>query len=139
MTLNDFMRTAYKDGGRGEIENGVPVHDCWSLSITIRHYVYGLPMLPSWSFVRAMDKRHLTRAWAEQRAALVECEPKVGALAAVYRSDLCLHIAVVVEVDGALAIVETVQTGPRWMRIPEFERRYNKVRYYYDRDISIEA
>ncbi|WP_206062536.1 hypothetical protein [Kushneria phosphatilytica] len=105
------------------------------MSIAIRHELLGLPLLPSWSFVRAMDKRHLTRAWSDQRSALEQCEPEIGALAAVYRSDLCLHIAVVVEIDGGLAVVETRPQGPRWMRLRAFEQQYTRVRYYRDRDL----
>lgn len=131
--LNDYLTSVYKDCGRGELVRGKPAYDCWALVRDARHKLYGLPLLPSFGGIHAMDKERLTEMHDLQREAMEECEPCPGAIAAVYRGRLCLHVAVVVEIEGDLAVLETKPGGPRWLRIPAFEREYNRVRYYRDR------
>ncbi|WP_299259738.1 hypothetical protein [uncultured Kushneria sp.] len=136
--LNEYLTSVYQDCGRGELVRGRPAYDCWALVREVRHRLYGLPLLPSFGGIHAMDKESLTEAHDRQRELMQECEPFPGAIAAVYRGRLCLHVAVVVEIEGDLAVLETRPGGPRWMRIPEFERQYTRVRYYRDRDLPIE-
>lgn len=128
MTLNDFIGKEYEDGGRGP-----DTFDCWGLARAVRHQIYELPMLPSFGHVRPTMAVEFTRACKEVSSGMSKCEPEAGAVAAVFRGKVCTHVAVVVEIDGALAVMEaTSQTNCRWLRVPDFERRYLKVEYYRD-------
>lgn len=128
MTLNDFIGKQYEDGARGPEK-----HDCWSLVRSIRHEVYGLPLLPSFGHVRHTMPKEFTKAYREGVKGLHKCGPEVGAVAAVLRGAICVHVAVVVEISGELAAMEiNPKTNCRWLRIPDFERRYLKVEYYRD-------
>ncbi|MCY1421578.1 hypothetical protein D9M71_372380 [compost metagenome] len=69
-----------------------------------------------------------------------QCAPEVGAIAAVLHGALCVHVAVIIEVDGRLNALEiNPKTGARRLTIPEFEGAYLKVCYYRDRDIPLQA
>ena len=60
-----------------------------------------------------------------------------GAIAAVLRGDLCIHVGVVGDIDGRLAVLETnPNSGPRWLYLRQFEATYLKVIYYRDQRIS---
>ncbi|HAR44681.1 MAG TPA: hypothetical protein DCS05_00505 [Nitrospiraceae bacterium] len=118
----------YEDGARGPAK-----YDCWGLARTIRHEVYGLPLLPSHGHVRHTMLREFNRCYQVTADTMQECAPEVGAVAAVFRGPICVHVAVVVEIDGALAVMEiNPTTNCRWLRVPDFERRYLKVKYYRD-------
>lgn len=126
MTLNDYIGTEYEDGARGPGRL-----DCWGLVRSIRHNILGLPLLPSFGHVRHTMPREFTKSYREVAKTMTRCEPEVGAIAAVFRGKICIHVAVVVEIDGDLAIMEICpKTNCRWLRIPDFERRYLKVIYY---------
>jgi hypothetical protein len=125
-SLNDYIGLQYEDGARGPDR-----HDCWSLCRAIRHEILGLPLLPSFGHVRHTMPREFTKSYQAVAETMTICTPEVGAIAAVFRGKICLHVAVVVEIDGDLAIMEiNPKTNCRWLRIPDFERRYLKVVYY---------
>lgn len=129
MTLNDYIGKEYEDGARGPFR-----YDCWGLVREIRHEVYCLPLLPSHGHVRHTMPIEFTRAYQEVAKQMEVCNPcklEAGAVAAVFRGRVCFHVAVVVEIDGDLAVMEiNPNTNCRWLRIPDFERRYLKVVYY---------
>ena len=125
-TLNYYIGLEYEDGARGPLK-----HDCWSLVRTIRHEYLCLPLLPSFGQIRHTMPIKFTRAYSDVAKTMIICKPEVGAIAAVMRGKICIHVAVVVEIDGDLAIIEiNPKTNCRWLRIPDFERRYLKVIYY---------
>lgn len=129
--VDEYLGSAYVDGGRGEVVDCVRRYDCYGLARAVRHEVYGLPMLPAWGLATRHDLRLSASCYREQIAQLAECRPQPGALAAVLRGRLCTHVGVVVELDGLLAVMDThAHTGPRWMRLADFERKYLQVVYY---------
>lgn len=135
MWINRYLMARYKDGGRGPHE-----WDCWGLIRHVRHEHLGRRLLPAFGELRNTDPRGFTRAYEAEASVMEECAPEVGAIAAVLRGSLCIHVAVVVEVDGRLGALEiNPKTGVRRLSIPEFERAYLKVRYYRDRAISQQA
>ncbi len=76
--LDRYLAAVYEDGGRE-----LPRVDCWGLTRLARHELYGLPMLSSFGEVRHTSPRHFQRAYQRQvQAALEECEPFAGAIAA---------------------------------------------------------
>lgn len=54
-------------------------------------------------------------------------------MAMVFTGRLMLHVGVVVELEGRLAVLDiSAKTGCRWQRIPDFEAPFAKVVYYRD-------
>ena len=126
--VENYLGKPYEDGARGPDR-----FDCWGLVRHVRHAHCGARLLPSWGHVRNTMPREFTRAYAAESAKMRQCEPEPGAIAAVFRGMLCIHVGVVVEIDGRLAVLEINQrSGVRWLRVPDFERQYIKVRYYAD-------
>lgn len=126
--IDRYLATPYRDGAMGP-----DAYNCFGLARAVRHEVYGLPLLPEYG-------RHVQASPGAQRdyhlqVDLMEaCAPEPGAIAAVFRGQLCIHVGVVVEVEGRLAVLETNQrTGCRWLRVPDFERRWLRVIYYRDK------
>lgn len=127
--LNRYLFARYIDGARGD--GGA--FDCWGLAREVRHEIYGKRLLPSWGHVRNTMPREFTKAYKEQSKELDECAPEVGALAMVFTGRLMLHVGVVVELEGRLAVLDiNEKSGARWQRIPAFEAPYSKVVYYRD-------
>lgn len=128
--LTKYLSATYEDGARGPGR-----YDCWGLVRAVRHEVFGLPLLPSFGAVRNTMPAAFTRAYEEQAALMEECQPEPGAIAAVFRGRIVIHVAVIIEVDGALAVLEirNDRTSARWLRIPDFESRYLRVIYYRDK------
>lgn len=112
-----------------------PFFNCWSLVRELRVELFGLPLLPLYGGINADDKRSLTKAASETISGhLKECDMRVGAIAACYRVSLCVHVGIVVEVDGRLCIAEIgSKTGFRIQSVERFEASYTKVRYYIDK------
>ena len=84
-----------------------PFFNCWSLVRELRVELFDLPLLPLYGGINADDKRSLTKAASETISGhLKECCLQLGAIAACYRVSLCVHVGIVVEVDGRLCIAE---------------------------------
>lgn len=128
--LSKYLSATYEDGARGPDR-----YDCWGLVRAVRHELLGLPLLPSFGAVRNTMPAAFTRAYEEQAALMEECQPEPGAIAAVFRGRIVIHVAVVIEIDGALAVLEirNDRTSARWLRITDFESRYMRVIYYRDK------
>ena len=112
-----------------------PFFNCWSLVRLLRIELFGLPLLPLYGGINADDKRALTNAAYETISShLKECGFQLGAIAACYRASLCVHVGIVVEIDGRLCIAEIgAKTGFRIVPVERFEASYTKVRYYIDK------
>lgn len=93
--------------------------------------------MPSYGAIAAADKPSLTRAAREVMATgFRPAVPVPGAIATCWRGRLCTHVALVIEVDGRLSVLETNQgSGPRWRWLADFESNQLKVLYYDDRDL----
>jgi hypothetical protein len=130
MMIEKYLNATYEDGARGPAR-----YDCWGLVRAVRHELLGLPLLPSFGAVRNTMPAAFTRAYEEQAALMEECKPEPGAIAAVFRGRIVIHVAVVIEIDGDLAVLEirNDRTSARWLRIPDFESRYLRVIYYRDK------
>lgn len=126
--VDHYLRASYRDGARGPDE-----YDCWGLVREVRSAIYGKRLLPSWGHVRHDMAGEFTRAYREEAEQMAPCAPEVGAIACVFRGSLCLHVAVVVEIDGELAILEmNPKRNCCWSRIPAWESRHLKFAYYRD-------
>ncbi len=126
MDINSILSIPYRDYGRDA--RGA---DCWGLVRLVRHQIRG-DWLPAFGDVCPNDKRHITLSATALFAPMCEqADPKPGALAAVWRGRLCLHMGIVIAVEGVLAVLETNRaTGVRWMRMSDYNARHQRVTYH---------
>jgi hypothetical protein len=129
-----YLNASYEDGGRGPARL-----DCWGLARLVRHEVYGLPLLPSWGYVRNTMPKEFTKAVNEGAAAMERCEPEVGAIACVWRGQICIHVAVIIEVDGRLHGMEMKPSGATIKPLRKFQDQYLTVSYHRDRTLPEQA
>lgn len=128
MTLLELLGKQYERGGRGP-----DVYDCWGMARIARHALHGKPLMPLFPGVDHTLPRKITEGLAESVAAMRRCEPEPGAIAPAFRGRLCVHIGTVIEIPEGLRILDTnAETGPRIMRIKDFEMQYTRVEYWND-------
>ena len=132
--LEKYLSASYEDGGRSCARL-----DCWGLARLVRHEVYGLPLLPSWGFVRNTMPKEFTLAANEVVGAMERCAPEVGAIACVWRGRICFHVAVVVEVGGRLFGMEMKPSGATIKSLRKFQDQYLTVSYHRDRTLPEQA
>lgn len=124
--IERYLAMPYRDGGR--TAGGV---DCYGLVRMVRADMFGLPLLPLHGAVTVDDKRSMTRVACDESAALRACDPQPGAVATCWQRGLCLHVGIVVELDGRLGVLEAGRKrGTGWRAIRAFERDYQTVEYY---------
>jgi hypothetical protein len=124
-----YLLAEYEDGARGPHK-----FDCWGLVREVRHVHCGKRLLPSWGHLRNTQPKEFTQAYREESGRMDECLPEPGAVAAVFRGLICIHVAVVVDLGEGLRVLEiNPKRGARLMRVSDFEAQYLKVRYYRDR------
>lgn len=132
--MRQFLRTRYVRGGRGPVD-----YDCWGLVREARSALFGRASLPVLADARPGELRGITRATEHVIGLLgfVQCGPRPGAIATAWMASLCVHVGLVVEVDGQLRILETDEpTGPCLTAINRFQARYTRVLFYDDQDLS---
>lgn len=132
--LEVYLRKPYADGAMGPDS-----FNCWGLVRAVRHDIYGLPLLPEYG--RKISPSSESQSdYLACSGLMRECGPIVGAIAAAFRGLICVHVGLVVEYNSRLSILETnSNTGARITKIKDFERRYSKVIYYHDSDLSEQA
>jgi len=63
------------------------------------------------------------------------CQPEHGAIAAVMRGHICVHVALVVDAGDRLKVLEINPTrGARCLPLSQWKRDHNTVIYYRDRE-----
>lgn len=124
--LDKYLASTYLDGGRE-----LPRVDCYGLVRLVRSEVFGRSDLPSFGHVRNTMPAEFTRCVKQASAQFEECKPVAGSVATVWRGRICVHIGIVVEIDGRLAVLDTgSKTGPSWSSVQRFEARFAKVVYF---------
>lgn len=90
--LAKYLTARYKDGARGEDW----FFDCWGLARQARVDFYGMRLLHSRGGEFQHDPQGFTEQYRAQIAAeMHECEPEVGAVAAVLtKRGVCVHVGV---------------------------------------------
>lgn len=126
--INHYLEKQYRDGGRGPDD-----WDCWGLVRHVRHFELGSPLLPEYGSLRSTSPRDFTRAYRKESKGLRECGPEHGAIAAVLIGDICTHVAVVLENEGRLFILEINPTrGARYLPLAKWLRDHNRVTFHND-------
>lgn len=134
MDLEKYLTAQYFDGGRE-----LPCIDCWGL-VRLARQELGWPLLPSFGTVRCTQPKAFTESYREQAGQMETCVPEHGAIAAVFRGAICIHVGLVMEIDGRLAVLEiNPKTGARWLRVADFEQAYPRVLYYRDSHIPLQT
>lgn len=109
-----------------------PLLNCWGLVRLARHELFGLPMLQA-SDCPADDKRRMTQEALDVIAGLSPCEPRAGAVAFCWRGRLCVHVGLVVESEGRLAVLDIDHgRGACVTPLPDWRRRYLRVSFHAD-------
>lgn len=128
--VNHYLTEAvYVDGGRGPVE-----FDCWGLVREVRAKWLGLSELPSYGDLRNDKPKLFTKAYREQSSKMRQCEPEHGAIAAVLIGEICTHVAVVLDFNGELFVLEiNPEKSARRVRLCEWLSTHNKVTFHTDR------
>ena len=93
----------------------------------------GLPELDSLPTTRRDTPGRMQHKYREVASNLIECDPTPGAIAAVFKAKVFVHVAVVLEIEGRLAVLETnPKGGARWLPVNDFLARYTSVKFYRD-------
>jgi hypothetical protein len=91
----------------------------------------GLPDWPEWAEMRKADGGFARACDDMIQHSVTPCEPAHGAVAAAYRGRLQDHVGIVVEVNGALEVLEiNPRRNVSFTSIRRFERRFVRVEYY---------
>lgn len=118
-----YLNCHYKSGARGEVVDGIVYQDCWGLTRAVRAEVYGRGWLPDFAQARYSRKGSVQQAYGEQSQAMQRCERTEGAVIAVLRRGVCIHVAVMV---GGNQVLEIKREGNKARLTPwrEFVRQY---------------
>lgn len=123
-----YLTKRYKDGGRGP-----DFYDCWGLVREARADHCGKRLLPEFGDLRNTDPRAFTKAYSTEAAAMQQCEPEHGAIAAVLHGRVCVHVALVLEVAGRLHVLEINPTrGARFLSLAQWQRDHLHVTFHRD-------
>ena len=128
--VNHYLTEAvYVDGGRGPVE-----YDCWGLVREVRAKHLALSELPSYGDLRNDNPKMFTKAYRAESAKLVECGAEHGAIAAVMIGEICTHVAVVLDFDGELFVLEiNPEKSARRVRLCEWLKAHGRVTFHTDR------
>jgi hypothetical protein len=132
--IDRFLKTSYARGGRGP-----DAYDCWGMCRDARRVLYGRWELPLLSDACPGDMRAITRAVESVKVlnGFTVVSPAPGAIATAWTARLCVHVGLVVVVDGRLKILETDEpAGPSLTALNKFQARYTRVIFYDDQDLS---
>lgn len=125
-----YLKTRYVRGGRGPVD-----FDCWGLVRAARTDLFGRPLLPLLSGAVPGNLRAITKAHADVYAmhGFREVTARPGAIAEGWAASLCVHVGLVVEVDGRMLILETDHPGGACLTpINRFKTRFTRVLFFDD-------
>lgn len=128
--IEKYLSTTYEKGARGPKK-----YDCWGMARAVRHEVFGRALLPSLDDVTPGDMRSTTKGAESIHSGILAYDVglRAGAVAQAHIGRLCVHVGVVVDVDGMLMILETDNPfGPTLTKPALFVSRYTKVTFYDD-------
>lgn len=126
--IDQILSSRYVKHGRE-----YPNLDCYGLVRLVWRDVLGKAELPSYSHVDPDDKGLLTESAmaVKQGLGFTQADVHHGVIALAWRGRKCVHIGVVLSIDGRMWVLETDEsTGPVLTDVKVFESRYSLVQYY---------
>lgn len=130
--IEKYLFIPYVPGGR-EISG----FDCWGLVLLVRQAL-GLPVLDGPAEANRENPLAMQRLYRRLTTGPLEArdELRPGDIAAVFKAGVLVHVAVAIEIDGRIALIETNPgSGVRWMFLDRFLQTYYKVTFYADRSL----
>lgn len=125
MNTDKYTLGVYVEGGRSW-----PRVDCYGLVLEVRRDL-GLPDWPEWSEMRKADGGFASACNEMIRTAVTPCDPGHGAVVAGYRGRVQDHVAIVLEINGALEVLEiNPRRNVTLTPLKRFERKFVRVEYY---------
>ncbi|WP_017346103.1 hypothetical protein [Pantoea sp. A4] len=124
INLDKYLSVTWQMGGRA-----YPVLDCYGLVHEVRRDLG----LPEWPLFEGILKEGdaMGRACSDFQCNVKPCQPRQGAVAAVYTAGMVSHLGIVVEVAGQLQVMESnPKKNVTVLPVNRFERQYVKVEYY---------
>lgn len=88
----------------------------------MRSQLFGKPLLPSFAEARYSRPGSVQRAYEQQASEMRQCERKDGAIVAVMRMGVCVHVAI--QVGGQILEIKREGQKSRLTPWPEFVRQY---------------
>ena len=132
-TVNDFLQVPYVDGGRDW--SGF---DCWGCVRMARAELFGKSLMNAFGHVIPNRQQHhyqaMTDVFNQFKHQYQEVEPRPGAIAGCFKKGLLLHVGIVVNNNGRLAVLHTNASGPKLESLKSFNRLSLDVRYFDDCD-----
>lgn len=126
--VSGYLTKRYLDGGRGP-----DLYDCWGLVREARAQHCGRRLLPEFGDLRNTDPRAFTKAYSTEAAVMEQCKPEHGAIAAVLHGRVCVHVALVLEAEGRLNVLEINPTrGTRFVPLAQWQRDHLNVTFHRD-------
>ena len=81
----------------------------------------------------SIDPRAFTKAYRAESSKLTECPAQHGAIAAVMVGKVCTHVALVLELDGELMVLEiNPDKGARKLRLSAWLNEHVRVTFHND-------
>lgn len=130
--VEKYLFKPYVKGGRA-----FDGFDCWGLVLLVREEL-GLPPLDADSEANKDNPLAMQRLYRQIVSGPLEltAEVRPGTVAAVFRAQVLVHVAVAVEIDGRMALLETNPgSGVRWLYLDRFRQTYYKAAFYRDRSL----
>lgn len=125
MIIDKYTFGVYVEGGRVW-----PQVDCYGLLLEVRRDL-GLPAWPEWAEMRKADGGFVQACQEMIQTTVVRCAAEHGAAAAAYRGQVQDHVGIVLEVAGALEVLEiNPKRNVSLTPLRRFERRFSRVEYY---------
>ncbi|WP_054912808.1 hypothetical protein [Pseudomonas sp. NBRC 111127] len=125
MSIDKYNLGVYVEGGRLW-----PHVDCYGLVLEVRRDL-GLPAWPEWSEMRKADGGFVRACEEMIQTAAIRCPAEHGATASAYRGQVQDHVGIVLELDGALEVLEiNPKRNVSLTPLRRFERRFSRVEYY---------
>lgn len=127
--INHYLaNTRYVDGGRGPVE-----FDCWGLVRHVRHYEMGFRLLAEYGSLRNTQPKEFTKAYRNESGLMHEGVARHGSIAAVLIGAVCVHVALVIECEGRLKVLEiNPERGARFLPLTAWLRDHGKVTFHND-------
>ena len=93
----------------------------------------GQALLPSFGDIRNTRPREFTQAYARESACMEPCQPEHGAIAAVMHGKVCVNVALVIQYEGYLRVLEINQVrGARFLPLARWLRDHLTVTFHRD-------